>query len=107
VSGILKIFDYKKIETIPVEESSGKVKFEVGSELPAYITSMIFVNGEVVDYKTSPERISNGIMEVTIPPMYQNKPFSIFTFSTQDGYTNRDIGRTYWAGMISNSFMST
>ena len=96
MSGLLKVSDYRYIEPAPLENTSTSAKIMVSSVLPSFVTALIFVNGEIVDFKTSSDSITNSELEITVPVKYVGKPYSVFVFSSNNGYANRDIGKSVW-----------
>lgn len=107
MTGLLKIGNYNAVNAIPIEaeftdDTPTLIKFQVGVEVPSYVTAFVLVGGVMVDYKTSQESLTDGTLEVTVPTNFIGKPFSIFVFSAKDRYSNRDIGKTVWAVWFKN-----
>jgi hypothetical protein len=96
MSGLMKFYDYRPVEVIAGEYTESSAQVGVMSILPSYITALIFVGGEVVDFKTSPAPMVNGTLEVKVPTKYSGQPYSLFVFSAKDGYSNKDIGKNIW-----------
>jgi len=100
MSGLMKIYDYRQLNVTLMDSTTYSAKIRVGSALPSFVTALIIVDGQIVDFKHSDEPLQGGSIDIEVPVIYRDKPYSVFVFSSKNGYSNKDIGRTVWGVWI-------
>lgn len=102
MSGLLKVYNYRYISPLPTEESESSATIRVSTPIPSYVTALVIVDGEIVDFRTSDSALVTGYMEIEVPDVYKGRPYSVFVFSAKNGYSNRDIGKESWGVWFEN-----